>query len=246
MKVDPRILRRQLAVAEEQALTRVRRSLVVLLVLAMMGMLTWFLLSPHMSVVTVEVTGVVNANVEEILARENVVNGRPLVAIRPGRIEESLLEDPWIRSASIKLVFPTRVEVTVLEREAVAWLWSEESWGLLADDGVLLSRSEVPEPSRSVIAIPAGALAVGDTVTDQSILGALEFAGSLPQGVGAETMVQVRGDELWGLVGEYPVRLGLPVQMAAKAISLVAVLETEPEGLIDMTAPKRPAIRRSI
>lgn len=243
MKVDPRILRRQVAVAEEQALSRVRRSVVILAVLAVAGTVAWFLLSPHMSVASVEVVGAVNGNVGEILARENVVPGTPLVAIRPGRIEESLREDPWIRTASLKLVFPTRVEVNVREREAVAWLWSGGSWGLLAGDGVLLERSETPEPARSIIAIPTGELEIGGKITDQSILGALEFAGSLPQDVGAEIMVQIRGDELWGLVGDHPVRLGLPVQMAAKAISLAAVLETEPAGLIDMTAPARPAIR---
>lgn len=243
MKVDHRILRRRLAVAEAQALSRVRRSVISLLVMGGAGLVVWFLLSPYMSVASVEVTGDVNGEVGVILEREKVVMGTPLVTIRTDRIEESLLDDPWIRTASVKLVFPTRVEVHVREREAAAWLWSGETWVLLADDGVLLDHSETPDPVRSIIAIPTGEIDVGSRMTDEAILGALEFARYLPQAVGAETMVQARGDELWGLVGDRPVRLGLPVQMAAKAVSLAAVLETVPEGLIDMTAPGRPAIR---
>lgn len=245
MKIDPRILRRRLAVAEDQALSRVRRSLMVLMGMGTIGVLAWLVVSPYMSVATVDVKGAVNGDVTGILAREKLVEGRPLVAVRVSQIEESLLEDPWIRSAAVKLVFPTRVEVNVNEREGVAWLWLGGHWGLLADDGVLLEHSNAPEPVRSIIAIPVGEVDIGSPVIDEAVLGALEFARALPQGLEEEIMVQMKEDELWGLVGDRPVRLGLPVHMAAKAVALVAVLGTAPEGLIDMTAPERPAIRVS-
>lgn len=245
MKIDPRIVRRQLEVAENQALSRVRRSLLVLLVMGGVGIMAWFVVSPFMSVAILEVDGAVNGDVAGILAREKLVEGRPLVALRVGQIEESLLEDPWIESASVKLIFPTRVEVSVREREGVAWLWLGKHWGLLADDGVLLEHSSIPDPIHSIIAIPIDEPEIGSRVTDESVLGALEFAQALPPGMDEEIMVQVKKDELWGLVGDRPVRLGLPVHMAAKAASLAAVLGAAPAGLIDMTAPERPAIRVS-
>ena len=245
MKIDPRILRRRLEVAEDQALSRARRSLLVLLVMGGVGIVAWLIVSPFMSVAVLEVNGAVNGDVTGILVREKLVEGRPLVALRVGQIEESLLEDPWIRSASVKLVFPTRVEVNVLEREGVAWLWLGGYWGLLSEDGVLLEHSSTPDPIRSIIAIPVGEMDIGSRVTDEAILGALEFAQALPLGLDEEIMVQMKKDELWGLVGDRPVRLGLPVHMAAKAVSLATVLGAAPEGLIDMTAPERPAIRVS-
>ena len=245
MRIDPRILRRRLEVAEDEALARVRRSLMALLVMGGIGIVAWFVVSPYMSVATLEVQGAVNGDVEGILAREKLAVGRPLVAVRVDQIEKSLLADPWIKSASVKLVFPTRVEVNLSEREGVAWLWLGGRWGLLADDGVLLEYSDAPEPVRSIIAIPVDELSIGSAVTDEAVLGALEFARALPQDVDQEILVQLKDDELWGLVGDRPVRLGLPVHMAAKAVSLTAVIAAAPEGLIDMTAPERPALRTS-
>ena len=135
MKVDPRIIRRRLEVAEQQARSRVRRSLVILMVLAGAGGVAWLLASPYMSVHRVVVDGATHAGVEEILVRHQVVEGRPLVAIRVGSVEENLVADPWIESASVKLVFPTQVEVNVQERVAVAWIRLDGRWGLLAGDG---------------------------------------------------------------------------------------------------------------
>ena len=245
MKVDPRILRRRLAVAEGHARSRVRRSLVMLMVMAAAGMVAWFVLSPHLSVAVVEVEGADEGDVGGILASQKVVEGRPMVAIRAGRVEEALLEDPWIRAASVKLVFPTRVQVNVREREEVAWLWLDGKWGLLADDGVLLEYASIPGSLGSIISIPVEDPGLGSQVADVAVLGALEFAGALPGGLEREVAVQLKDDELWGLVGDRPVRLGLPVKMAAKAVSLAMVINVLPEGLIDMTSPSRPAIRHS-
>lgn len=243
MKVDTRILLRRMAVAEAQALSRVRRSLVVILVLGVVGSLTWFIFSHHLSIRTVVIEGAAKGDIAGVLASERVVEGRPLVSVRVNRIEEALLADPWIVSASVRLVFPSRIEVYVRERRGVAWLWSGSRWGLLADDGVLLEYADSPDPAGVLIRIATEHLDPGAEVSDEAIRGALEFAGALPTVLAEETIVELRSDELWGLVGDRVVRLGLPVQMDAKAMSLAAIIDNAPDGVLDVSAPRRPAVR---
>ena len=243
MRVDPRIVRRRLEVAEEQARSRVRRSLVMLATLAGVGCVVWFFVSPLMSVRTVVVDGARHSAVDEILSDAKVVEGRPMVAIRVGAIEEQLMADPWIESASVKVVFPTRVEVKVREREPIAWVRLDDRWGLLADDGILVDYADSPMPIRSQIRIPVEDPGLGVGVENENVFGALRFLEAVPDDLARRSVTRVVDEELWVLVGYRLVRLGLPVEMEAKAASLLAMINTVHEGVIDVTAPGRPAIR---
>jgi hypothetical protein len=76
------------------------------------------------------------------------------------------------------------------------------------------------------------------------VLGALEFIDTLPVALGSTAVVDERSGELWALIGGFEVRLGRPVQMADKALSLATLLQ-EPlvEGsVINMIAPTNPAV----
>ncbi|MDE0171597.1 MAG: FtsQ-type POTRA domain-containing protein [bacterium] len=243
MRVDPRIIRRRLEVAEEQARSRVRRSLTLLLAMAGAGCVAWFFASPLMSVRAVVVDGASRSAVDEILSGAKVVEGRPMVAIRVGAIEEHLVADPWIESASVKVVFPTTVEVAVREREPIAWIRLEDQWGLLADGGLLVEYADSPTPIRSLIRIPVEDPGLGAAVENENVSGALQFLGALPEDLARRSVAKVVDEELWVLVGYRSVRIGLPVEMEAKAASLVAMINTAHGGVIDVTAPSRPAIR---
>ena len=240
MRIDPRIIRRRLEVAEYEARRRVRRSLVLL---AGLGCVAWFFVSPLMSVRSVVVDGAHRAPVEEILSGEKVVEGRPLVAIRVGTVEEHLVADPWIESASVKVVFPTRVEVNVREREPVAWIRLDNRWGLLADDGVLVEYADSPVPVRSLIRIPVEDPGLGVGVENENVFGVLQFLDALPDALARRSVAKMIDEEVWVLVGYRLVRLGLPVEMEAKAVSLLAMINTAHLGVIDITAPSRPAMR---
>ena len=245
MKVDPRIVRRRLEVAEQQALSRVRRSLVLLVVLVGAGCVALFSVSSHMRVRSVTVEGATQPVVDEILAREKVVEGRPVIAIRAASLEDELEASPWIESASVKIVFPTEVEVHVQERVAVAWIRLDDRWGLLAGDGVVIDYAESPIPARSFIQVPVDDPGLGGMVRNQDVLGALRFLAALPEDLTGRSVVRVSDEELWASVSYRTVRLGRPVDMEAKAESLMAVIETDRDGVIDVTAPSRPAIRPS-
>lgn len=240
--MDPDIARRRSQVAEQKARSLLLRSLMILAALGAAGLIAWLLNSPYLSIEEVMVKGASNAAVEEVLARHQVVEGRPLAAIRVGSVEEGLAADPWVVSASVRLVFPTRIEVYVQERAPVAWMPMEGRWALLADDGVIVDYVDDPRPDGSVIHIAVEDPGLGGEVENEDVFGALRFLEALPDDLAAQSAVRMIGEEIWVNMGNRPVRLGTPIEMASKAESLHAVIGIAPDGVIDVTAPGRPAV----
>ncbi len=244
MSIDPRTALRRREVAEQQIRTSIRWCLAILAVLLLAGVIIWFLgFSPQLSLQTIEVEGVERGAIEEILTAENIVEGRPLLAIQTGAVKERLEEDPWISVATVDRVFPHSLEVRVRERRALAWIWLDGRWGLLSDDGVVVEYAESPVPIRSSIRISVDDPGVGLSVDDDHVFGALRFVDALPDELARRTVASVIQNELWMLVGYRMVRLGRPVHIEQKAASFLAILDNVPEGVIDITAPNRPAIR---
>ncbi|WP_420613452.1 cell division protein FtsQ/DivIB [Candidatus Spongiisocius sp.] len=243
MTIEPRIARRRQEVAEQQARARLRRSIWMLVILACAGGVAWFLVSPFMSVDEVVVRGAVHVPVEDILRRSRVVEGRPLVAIRAGTVETDLMEDPRIAAASVKLVFPTRVEVVVRERVDTAWINLGDQWGVLAADGVVLAYAPTPTTRLPQIRVVIDDPGLGARIEAPEVGGALDFIAALPDHLAERSLFEASDGELWVWVGNRIARLGLPSDMQAKATSLLTILDSAPVGLIDVTAPSRPAVR---
>jgi cell division septal protein FtsQ len=244
MSIDPRMAARRKRVAETRARLDLRRFLWVMVGAAGVAFLAWFLTSPILSVDSITVFGATNADPMPVLAEQQVVEGRPLIAIRPGRVAEALESDPWIRAASVELVFPDRVEVNIDERIPVAWVSFEAGWALVDVDGVAVQFGPPPGTGATIrvpgtVGEPSKA---GQATTDQTVLGALEFVAALPGIEAAATSVFVQDDELWATVGERRVRLGRPIEMRAKAAAVLVLLDATQPGVIDVIAPTRPAI----
>ena len=212
-------------------------------IMACAGGVAWFLVSPLMSVEEVVIRGAVRVPVEEILHRSRVIEGRPLVTIRAGTVETDLMQDPRIAAASVKLVFPTRVEVVVRERVDTAWINLGDRWGVLADDGVLLAYAPTPTARLPQIRAITDDPGLGSRIEAPEVGGALDFIAALPDHLAERSLFEASDGELWVWVGNRIVRLGLPNDMRAKATSLLTILDTAPVGLIDVTAPGRPAVR---
>jgi len=211
--------------------------------LAFLGGVVWFLLSPYMSVKEVVINGAVQVPVEELLEEWQVVEGRPLVAIRTGMVEDDLLDIPRIASATVRLVFPGRVEVLVRERVDKAWIELVDRWGLVADDGVLVGYADTPTSPLPLIRLSIDDPGLGQGLETHDAKGAMEFISALPDRLAGQTIIQVDNQELWAWLGNRIARLGLPYEMREKAASLLTILDSAPDGLIDVSVPGRPAVR---
>lgn len=243
MTIDPRLLERRRTVAEENAHQSIGRLLRFLAFALIAGGLVWLALSPWLSVDRVRTTGIVSSDANAILAEHGVVAGTPMVLLRLGEVEKAMAADPWIVDVTVRRDWPDEVLVRVLERKPVIWVQSREGWTWRAIDG-----EAVPGPSGPDASSPrliADSLSEGDLETSRLIEGAAEFIDSLPEEVSQGLTLRLDEGEIWAEVQGFAVRLGRPIEMKAKALTLGALLrEPIPEGsTLILVAPTNPAVQ---
>ena len=243
MRIDPRLAERRRAVAEDRARRKVSRLVKFLVALGFAGAVVWLFLSPLLSVSSVTTSGIAASSAETVLVEHDVVEGTPLILIRSEEVESALESDPWVRESVVELDWPTGVVVRVQERVPVAWLETSEGWGWFAVDGVQLGTSSDPDPAKPWVEL--GAIPAADTESSPVVLGSLEFVAALPEQLRATARVRTEpGGEIWAEVAGFQVRLGRPVEMGAKALSLAALLREEPAAgsTLTLIAPTHPAV----
>ncbi len=207
--------------------------------------MAWAAQSPWFSVTNIEVVGVGNARVSEVLAENNVYEGRPLVLIRTGSVEADLVADPWVKTASVERRFPDRVEIQIAERWEVAVVSTAQGWRTISDDGHIMS--SVPELPPGLAQVGAGVAWASpeEEAVSEAMLGVVEFLAALPDEILGRTIISADGGVLAADIDGHRVRLGTPTLMAAKAAALAAVLDDERlagDAIIDLVAPSRPAV----
>ena len=242
MSIDPRLMERRTRVAEDHAKRNVGRLLKFLVAVTVLAGAVWLALSPWLSIAQVRTAGIVASDTNQTLAAHRVVAGTPMVMLRAGSIEATLEADPWVREARVHLNWPDEVIVRVEERVPAAWVETSGGWTRRAIDGVALPSAESPDDSLPWILLPA----VDDREATDSrlVLGALQFASALPVGIHQGATIRREGEELWAVVAGFQVRLGRPVEMEPKALSLVALLARplEEGSTIILIAPTHPAV----
>ncbi|MGH8934802.1 MAG: cell division protein FtsQ/DivIB [Acidimicrobiia bacterium] len=244
--MDARLARRRREVKEQGARAGLGRLVALLMVLGLGGLATWLLLSPWLAVEHIEVSGARHSDVAGALRSAGLGAGTPLVAVRPARLERALRSDPWVAEAQVTLVLPDRVEISVEERGALARIPLGGRWVLVAADATVLEGWDGQEPLPA-IALDVGPLHPGDQADSAELRGALQFLQALPGDLHPGVEIRAEPPELWAVVAGRQVRLGHPVDMAAKAAVVAAVLMegSVPEGgVVDVLSPKRPALRQ--
>lgn len=242
MSVDPRLIERRKTVAEYNAKKSMSRLLKFLLSLLLAGSLLWLVFSPWLSIKQVTTSGVVASRSHSVLTEEGVVAGTPMILVNPARVEERLLEDPWVAETAVRRVWPNEVTVEVVERTPTAWVLTEDTWTRRAVDGVALPSE--PDPDEDMAWIEMSELTEREATDSADLLGALEFVEALPADRHPGTVVTRVDGEVWATVDDYQVRLGRAVDMTEKALSLDALLDQGiPEGsTVVLIAPTNPAV----
>jgi cell division protein FtsQ len=243
MSIDPRLLERRQVVAEDRARRNVGRLLRFLVVVAILGAGAWLMLSPIMSVHEVRVVGVTSSDTYDVLAENELVVGRPMILTRAGSVVAELETDPWVSVASIDLDWPNRVVVRVEERVPAAWVQTSAGWSRRTSDGVALPSA--PQPDETLGWARLSEVLEPDAAESAVVLGAIEFISGLPDDLRTDVIVRIEDNgEMWAVVSGYQIRLGRPVEMTAKALSLAALLEVDPPlgAVLTLIAPTHPAV----
>lgn len=246
MAIDPKLMERRKEVAEDKARRNVGRLLRLMIAAAVIGALVWLALSPYLSVSEVRVAGVTVSDTYRTLAVEDVVAGTPMILLRAGEVEKALERDPWISHADVDLEWPDTVMVHIDERVPAAWVETRGGWVRRAADGVALPSP--PSPDSSMAWIQLGKVKERSAAKAPEVLGALEFVTALNPKLREGALVRMeRNGELWAQVAGYQVRLGRPIEMSEKALSLMALLDTKPgrDSILILVAPTHPATART-
>ena len=246
--MDPRMAQRRRTVQETQARRSLRRLMRVLGTLALVAAVVWVFRSPLLAVQNVEISGSSHVDVSGVLTRQGIEPGLAMMDVDLDGLVASLEGDPWIESAAAHREWPQTVTVEVRERVPVAWVSAGDGWHHVAIDGVSLEQANQPGADQSAIITSAGDSTGFDT--DRDLLGLLEFVTTLPPEYQAVTSVTAAGDAFAGETGfmakvaGYQVRLGSGERGRAKALALLAVLDTEPEAgsVITVIAPTQPSL----
>lgn len=236
-------MERRRHVAEDRARRRVGQTLRALLVLAVVAAGVWLAFSPLLSVAEVRTAGIAASATHSLLVQSKVRAGIPMLSVRPAEVEATLEQDPWVADARVHLNWPNTVIVRVEERVPVAWVETSDGWSRRALDGHSVPSASVPGPELAWVRIPRVSGNGAETATE--VLGAVEFVNALPPQLRPQTQIwQAANGELWSTVNGYRVRLGRPVDMEAKALSLVALMREQPDrsAVLTLVAANHPAI----
>jgi cell division protein FtsQ len=236
--IDPRLDARRRQVAEARARSSFTKVIWVLALTALIGSGVLVARSPLLAVQNLVVEGMARSEVDAILSRSGLIEGRPMVLVRTAEVEAALAADPRVKSVAVRLDWPQTARVLLERRVPVAWAPVDNQWGLIALDGVVVGMADVPTLDLPHLQVPI------TSERSAAVIGGLAFLAELAPQPGIAVVVTESDGELWADIAGTAVRLGRPIDMEPKARALVALLaEGLPSGaMVNLVAPTRPAV----
>jgi cell division protein FtsQ len=162
---------------------------------------------------TVSVAGNVAVPSDEIRDRAGLEPELNAFRVNAGLIRRRLLEDPRVRDASVTMMFPSQLRLTIVERTPVVALAVGEGYFHLSADGVVLAAGLDPESLPVLVAdrLNPADVSVGALLESSDVRLGSRIAGSLPAVIRervAGVHVDRAGEVSLALRGGVTVRLG--------------------------------------
>ena len=102
--------------------------------------------SPRFAVHEIVTTGAKHRRVEEITAMAGVTKGDNIFSLDLSAARARLTADPWIESAEVMRLLPSKIAIRVTEREAAGIVAMHEGTYLVTREGAILKRLEEGDP----------------------------------------------------------------------------------------------------
>lgn len=214
------------------------KSVIPLVVVALvaLGAVAWF--TPLMSVRDIEVRGTETIVPEEILVALDIPRGQPLLRVDTTGAASRVAQIPKVESARVQRMYPSTIRVTVTERTPVVFVDAPDGTHLLDKDAV---DYEVAPPPPGIPRLVTESPGFGDPETNA----ALEVLVSMPD--------QLRGqvaEVTAGSISDISVKLhdgrvvvwGGTEKSERKGAVTLALL-TQPGGTYDVSSPDLPTVR---
>jgi cell division protein FtsQ len=233
-------------VLEEDARVRLRWIVTFFLAVTTAGLLLALVRSPWLDIDEVRVSGVRNADVQTALATSQVTLGVPTFSVNAGEVAAALDADPWVARSEVTVVWPSTLDITVLEHQSVGWVETRNGWMRVSAAGTVIARSKAPPDAGAKVTLNEDIGGkVGEKMASRPALAATEFLANLPAELRLRARVWGDADGLFANVRGRRIELGTAAQMAEKAAVVAGLIGEEqvPKGsMINVVAPSRPAI----
>ncbi len=255
-ETDQRIIDRRREIFRANARRR-RRILLVVLLTAVLGVVVWQVArSPLLGVADIRVNGAVETTSDEVVTASGVRLGEPLLLVETEAARTRVEELVWVDEVRVsQVLLPRAIRIDVTEHVPAAAVPGADgrTW-LVAEDGtVLRTATDQEEDVPAVADVPAppelapGVVLGGD--------GALANALAALRSMDPELRAQVTGaraasvqtlelDLEGGTVLRYGAAERQPEKDTAALLVLADVGEQRAGVVVDVRAPRTPAIRR--
>lgn len=258
-EVDPRFDDRMRAVTDEQRRRRRRVLWAVVVSVLIVAAAVGAARSPLLDVEELAVTG--TDRTAEVGRAAGIAVGDPLVEVDAEAARRRLMDVPWIASARVRVDWPRKVRVRVVEESPVAVLRPPEGPGRVVAAGgrVIGTVGAAGFDADALEGLPRFRVAAAGVVEGtepgevlrQDLVRVVVVAEQLPAGL-RDQLVDARLDRGGRLSFDLPdggaIRFGPPEDVPAKLLSASTVLSGRVElaclDVVDVREPLRPTISR--
>jgi cell division protein FtsQ len=196
-----------------------------------------------MRIATVSLSGQRQVSREEIFAAAGVTDHSSLLFLDVADARARLEAIPWIAEATVRKLYPNRLQITITEREAFA-LWQQQGKvKVIAADGTVLAAKVEPRLASLPFVVGNGA-----AVKARDFLAVLDRFPAIRDQVRASILV---GDRRWNLRLKNGIDVRLPDTDMERALETLARLDREKNLLnrdivaIDLRLADRLTVRLS-
>jgi cell division protein FtsQ len=196
-----------------------------------------------MRIATVSLSGQRQVSREEIFAAAGVTDHSSLLFLDVAQARARLEAIPWIAEATVRKLYPDRLQITITEREAFA-LWQRQGKvSVIAADGTVLAAAVEPRLAALSFVVGNGAAAKA-----RSFLAVLDQYPSIRDQVRASILVAERR---WNLRLKNGIDVRLPDTNIEQALETLARFDREKHLLsrditaVDLRLPDRLTVRLS-
>lgn len=199
--------------------------------------------SAGMRIAEVSLSGQRQVSREDIFAAAGVTANSSLLFLDVAEAREKLEAIPWIAEATVRKLYPDRLQITVKEREAFALWQLNGKVSVIAADGTPLSAKVEPRLASLPFVVGAGAAAKA-----REFLAVLDRHPAIRDQVRASILV---GERRWNLRLKSGIDIRLPETDVEAALTTLARLDRERSLLsrditaVDMRLADRVSVRLS-
>jgi len=245
--MDERFADRRASVRREHQRSRLRRTLVVLVLLAVAGTLGWFEQSDRAAVRHIDVVGLERLDGATVLEVAAITPGRSILRLRAAPVEARVLAMPAVRAVEVRRTAFDRIVIEVTERQPVLVVEHWRTVRLMDRDGVILGDGRIE--GLPVIRLATAPPPVGDTFAAHAALAnAYRAWAGLSGPLRAQVVLLEAADEVGlelVLVSGVTVRFGRAERMEEKIRVIGAVLGDiagSDVTMIDVRVPSVPVV----